>query len=458
MLDFATCTECGRCQSQCPAWNTGKPLSPKLVIMDLRDHLFAKAPVPAGRADRRAAGGPGPRDGQGRRPPRTRVRLRPGARTRARAGGAPAGRHRRAGRRHRPRRAVVVHHLRRLRRAVPGGHRAHRPHRRHAPLPGDDGVGVSRRARRCCSRTWRTRATRGGRTPRDRTNWISEVDFDVPVYGEDVDSFDGYEYLFWVGCAGRLRGPGQEDHQGRRRTAGHRRGEVRWCSAPGETCTGDSARRSGNEFLFQQLAAAERRDAERAVRGRGERRPQDRRHLPALLQHPRQRVPASSAPTTACCTTPSCSTGWCATRSSSRSSRYRQDDHLPRPVLPGPAQQGVQPPRELIGAAGATLRRCRAHADRGFCCGAGGARMWMEEHIGKRINHERVDEALATGAATDRHRLPVLPGDAHRRGQRPPGRSRPQRRRGARRGPDLAGVARVRQGDAAGEGHGREGG
>ena len=44
MLDFATCTECGRCQSQCPAWNTDKPLSPKLLIMDLRDHLFAKAP------------------------------------------------------------------------------------------------------------------------------------------------------------------------------------------------------------------------------------------------------------------------------------------------------------------------------------------------------------------------------------------------------------------------------
>ena len=44
MLDFATCTECGRCQSQCPAWNTGDPLSPKLVIMDLRDHLFAKGP------------------------------------------------------------------------------------------------------------------------------------------------------------------------------------------------------------------------------------------------------------------------------------------------------------------------------------------------------------------------------------------------------------------------------
>src|SRR5205823_2388243 len=44
LLDFSTCTECGRCQSQCPAWNTGKPLSPKLVITQLRDHAYAKAP------------------------------------------------------------------------------------------------------------------------------------------------------------------------------------------------------------------------------------------------------------------------------------------------------------------------------------------------------------------------------------------------------------------------------
>ena len=43
MLDFATCTECGRCQSQCPAWNTEKPLSPKLLVMDLRDNMFAMA-------------------------------------------------------------------------------------------------------------------------------------------------------------------------------------------------------------------------------------------------------------------------------------------------------------------------------------------------------------------------------------------------------------------------------
>ena len=44
LLDFTTCTECGRCQAQCPAWNTDKPLSPKLLVMTLRDHAHAKAP------------------------------------------------------------------------------------------------------------------------------------------------------------------------------------------------------------------------------------------------------------------------------------------------------------------------------------------------------------------------------------------------------------------------------
>src|SRR6202042_1834359 len=55
LLDMATCTECGRCQSQCPAWITGKPLSPKMVILDLRDHALAKAPWLLAPEDQREA-------------------------------------------------------------------------------------------------------------------------------------------------------------------------------------------------------------------------------------------------------------------------------------------------------------------------------------------------------------------------------------------------------------------
>ena len=91
VLDFTTCTECGRCQSQCPAWNTGKPLSPKLLITALRDHAYAKAPVPAGRRlpghdrrggrDRRRRRGGAAGDDPGRR----------AARGRAAAGRRPCG-------------------------------------------------------------------------------------------------------------------------------------------------------------------------------------------------------------------------------------------------------------------------------------------------------------------------------------------------------------------------------
>ncbi|MGA8256717.1 MAG: (Fe-S)-binding protein, partial [Nocardioides sp.] len=51
ILDFTTCTECGRCQSQCPAWNTEKPLSPKLLIMGLRDAAYASAAATVGAND-----------------------------------------------------------------------------------------------------------------------------------------------------------------------------------------------------------------------------------------------------------------------------------------------------------------------------------------------------------------------------------------------------------------------
>ena len=177
MLDFATCTECGRCQTQCPAWNTGKPLSPKLVIMDLRDHLLRQEArgatrVEAGRRTglRRSGCGTSPVDGRGR---------------------------------HRPGRAVVVHHLRRVRRAVPGRHRARRPHRRHAPLPGAGRVVVPVRGRHDAEEPGEQGQPVGHGRP-GPAGVDQGLPFEVPVFGEDVEDLGEVDYLYWVGCAGAL--------------------------------------------------------------------------------------------------------------------------------------------------------------------------------------------------------------------------------------------------------------
>jgi Fe-S oxidoreductase len=70
------------------------------------------------------------------------------------------------------------------------------------------------------------------------------------------------------------------------------------------------------------------------------------------------------------------------------------------PCYLGRHNEVYSPPRELVDASGAQLTEMPRHADRSFCCGAGGARMWMEEDIGKRVNLDRVDEAIATESPT----------------------------------------------------------
>jgi Fe-S oxidoreductase len=396
LLDFSTCTECGRCAEQCPAWNTGKPLNPKLVVTALRDHAYATSPW-------LTVGANQPTAPAGRTSTTGRVPLLPS--------GAPASEAHAdldvltlvgdviepdalwdctmcgACVQQCPVDIEHVDHLLDLRRnqvLLAGA------------FPAELGQMFSKVERR--GNPW-------GLPARQRMAWAKDLGFDVPVVGVDVEDAAAVDYLFWVGCAGAYDDRGKQVSRAVAELL-HTAGVSFAVLGDDETCTGDPARRAGNEALFQQLAHA----AIETLDAAGARRivvtcahcfntirneyPQLGGHyevvhhtelLDRLVGEGRLvpvRPAAAEAPAGA--------------------------DPAEAPALPsityhdpcylGRHNQVYSPPRSLLAAAGAQVTEMPRNGERSFCCGGGGARVWMEETRGRRIAADRLDEATATGA------------------------------------------------------------
>jgi Fe-S oxidoreductase len=234
-----------------------------------------------------------------------------------------------------------------------------------------------------------------GANKQDRESWIAECDFPIQVVSgalpEDV------EYLFWVGCAGAY------DERARKTTKAvaellHISGVNFAVLGKRETCTGDPARRSGNEFLYQILAKENIETFNEAFEGR----PKGTKKVVVTCPHCFTTIGRDYAQSgfelemlhhTQLLNT-------LIKEGRLNPSPHKSDKKLTYhdPCYLGRHNQIYAPPRELLQSSGCDITEMPRNQERSFCCGGGGGRMWMEEKIGTRINLNRVDEAIATGA------------------------------------------------------------
>ncbi len=339
VLDGFSCTECGRCQDACPAFATGKVLSPKLVVMGVRDNVFAQSGEPI----------------LGTNVPEEMIWdcVTCGACVQA----CP----------------VAIEHVDHI-----------VDLRRHqvmveASFPAE-AEPMLRDIERA-SNPW-------GRAQSERADWATELDgVRVLEPGEPAP-----EYLYWVGCASSFDERARSAAESTAKLLRHA-GVDFAILGPRESCTGDPARRIGNEYVFQAFAEQNVATLNEAgvtkiiancphcFNTLGNEYPDFGGHyevihhselLARLLRDGRISPPAGDG--------------------NEMKVTYHDSCYLARhnDVLEGP--------RELAAAVGQPVEMDRSRKQT-FCCGAGGAHMWMEERA-KPINVERVREAAGTGADT----------------------------------------------------------
>jgi Fe-S oxidoreductase len=349
MIDTMSCTECGRCQDVCPAYATGKELSPKLLIMGLRDQLFAEGPKLLAAT----------RGGEAFEPT-------------ALVGNAVSS-------------DVVwdcvtcgacvhecpvaiehVDHIVDLRRQLVMVEASPPPE-----------AGTMLRDLERASNPW-------GKAQTERADWTEGLDVRILQPGEPAP-----EVLYWVGCAASFDERARETARSTAKLL--QAAEVDFAIlGPRESCTGDPARRMGDEYTFQSYA----QQNTETLNGAGVTKivascphcfntlsneypdfggsyevVHHTELLAELLDEGRLEPVAGAEEIT-----------------------YHDSCYLAR------HNDVLAAPRALVSRIGKPLEMARS-GKRGFCCGAGGAHMWMEER-GSAINEERAREAVGTGATT----------------------------------------------------------
>jgi Fe-S oxidoreductase/nitrate reductase gamma subunit len=420
-LDVQACTECTRCEIACPAARTGKALSPMLLILDLRNQLLkGAAPPPLARV-RRARGDDSDAAGNvtatGKVDPAAQA---PGAlpthalsatadATGTANGTASNGSAALATAEPAPGVQLVGEVItdavlwdcttcRACMEACPV-FIEHVPKivdmRRHLVL-------VESRFEPELQRLFDNLEAAGNpwRFPRsDRANWAQSLDIPVPILGQDV-TIDDIDVLYWVGCAGSYDERNQKVARARAgllQTAGIRFAIL----GAQETCTGDPARRAGNEYLFQILAG----ENVATLTGLGLAVEEEQASPKTILascphcfntlkdeypqlggkfvvRHHAEYLAELVSTGKLQPSVPLDDNGSVAYHDPCYLGRYQDIYDQPRAVLD--AIPGLQ--RKEVRAG------CRRNA---MCCGAGGAKIWFEERRGSRVNHLRMEQIQA---------------------------------------------------------------